>query len=363
MKLTKSLFMLCAAGLSLCACNSDDIKDQLPEGNGRVEVRIVPPAVVTRATQSELTAGTDGKLTVTGKYTVILTHNGGETMTEYIEAGAANKVALFENVTSPTKVTVELNGGLAEYTTAITADQGSLAAESVPAYGETSQFSVQSTTTTQSGTTTTYLAQVTMAIPFARLEVGPISLKAGENGFSKLTVGGVYLDDLRNRGGRYNGGKFECAASSTIEYQFGATENQFGTGVEAILKDPASSANFLTAPLPATGVYAYNFFGATSEDAGQKDKNPTFKIYFDATQIKDQEHLAATPRYAMIKAYKKSGAEISLQNGKIYQIVGVEILDENIVADEEGAAVEYNVSVEVIEAAWTIEAITADWAQ
>lgn len=362
MKLTKSLFMLCAAGLSLCACNSDD-KLQVPEGNGKVEVRIVAPTVDTRATISKLTSGTDGKLVLTGEYTVTLTHNGGQTMTATIEEDAVSKVALFENVTSPTKVTVSLNGGLAEYTTAITAAQGSLAAESVPAYGETSQFSVQSTTTTQSGTTTTYLAQVTMAIPFARLEVGPISLKAGENGFSKLTVGGVYLDDLRNRGGNYNGGKFECAASSTTEYQFGATENQFGTGVEAILKDPASSADFLTASLPATGVYAYNFFGATSENVASAGLNPTFKIYFDATQIKDQEHLAATPRYAMISKYMKGGNEIALQNGKIYQIVDVEILDENIVADEEGAAVEYNVSVEVIEAAWTIEAITADWAQ
>lgn len=361
MKLRKSLFMLCAAGLSLCACNSDD-KLQVPEGNGKVEVRIVAPTVATRATQSELTEGTDGKLTVTGAYTVILTHNGGQTITETIAEGAANKVALFENVTSPTKVTVSLNGGLASYTTAITAEQGSLAAASVPAYGETTQFSVKETTTSQTGTTTTYLAEVTMAIPFARLEVGPISLKDDEDGFSTLTVGGVYLDDLRNRGGNYNGGKFDCAASSTIEYQFGATENEFGTGVQAILKD-ASSANFLTATLPATGVYAYNFFGATSEDVASAGLNPKFKIYFDATQVTGQEHLAATPRYAMISQYKKGGNEIALQNGKIYQIKDIEIIDENIVADEEGAAVEYNVSVEVIEAAWTIETITADWAQ
>lgn len=361
MKLTKSLFMLCAAGLSLCACNSDD-KLQMPEGKAKVEVRIVPPTVATRATQSELTTGTDGKLTVTGAYKVILTDATGD-HEETIQAGVANKVAVFENVTSPTRVTVSLNGGAASYTTAITAAQGALDANSVPAYGETSQFSVKETTTTQSGTTTTYLAQVTMAIPFARLEVGPISLKEGENGFSKLTVGGVYLDDLRDRGGNYNGGKFECAASSTNEYQFGATENQFGKGVEAILKDPASSANFLTAPLPATGVYAYNFFGATSEDAGSAGMNPKFKIYFDATQVTGQEHLAATPRYAMISSYKKGGNPIALQNGKIYQIEDIEIIDENIVADEEGAAIQYNVEVQVTEAFWTIEEITADWAQ
>ena len=361
MKTLRNLFLACA-GLLVCACNNDN-EPQIPEGKARVEVRIVPPTVATRATQAAATTGTDGKLTVTGAYTVTLTHNGGAVLTETIEAGAAQKVATFEDVTSPTKVTVSLNNGQPSYTAAIDATLGTTAANAVPAYGETSQFSVKETTTSQSGTTTTYLASVTMAIPVARLEVGNISLKNGEDNFSTLTVGGVYLDDLRNRGGNYNAGKFECAATSTLEYQYGATENQFGTGVQAILKDDVSSVNFLTATLPATGVYAYNFFGATSEDAGQKAYNPSFKIYFNATQVTGQAHLAATPRYAMIKSYKKGSSEISLQNGKIYQIVGVEIIDENIVADEEGAAIQYNVEVQVTEAAWTIETITADWAQ
>ena len=361
MKTMRNLFLLCA-GLSLFACSSSDNEPQIPEGKAKVEVRIVPPTVATRATQDAVTAGTDGKLTVTGAYTVTLTDATGD-HEETIQAGAVNKVVVFNNVTSPSKVTVSLNDGEASYTSAITTALGELPAASVPAYGETTQFSVKETTTSQTGTTTTYLAEVTMAIPFARLEVGPISLKAGEVGFSKLTVGGVYLDDLRNRGGNYNGGKFNCAATGTIEYQFGANENQFGQGIQAILKDPASSANFLTATLPASGVYAYNFFGATSEDAGSAGLNPTFKIYFDATQVTGQEHLAATPRYAMISRYKKGGNPIALQNGKIYQIEDIEIIDENIVADEEGAAIQYNVEVQVTEAFWTIEDITADWAQ
>lgn len=361
MKTLKSLFMLCA-GLSFCACSSDN-EPQIPEGKAKVEVRIVPPTVATRTTQDAATAGTDGKLTVTGDYTVTLTHSNGTEVSQTIAANAADKVTTFDNVTSPTKVTVSLNSGLASYTSAITVEQGALAADAVPAYGETSSFSVKETTTTASGTTTTYLASVTMAIPFARLEVGNITLKDDEDGFSTLTVGGVYLDDLRDRGGDYSNGMFECAAATTIEYQYGETENLYGTGVQAILKDDASSADFLTATLPATGVYAYNFFGATSEDAGQKAYNPSFKIYFSATKVTDQEHIDATPRYAMIKSYKKNDTEISLQNGKIYQIVGVEIIDENIVADEEGAAVQYNVEVQVTEAAWTIETITADWAR
>lgn len=365
MKLRKSLFMLCAAGLSLCACNSDDIKEQLPEGNGKVEVRIVAPTVDTRATISNLTTGTDGKLVLTGEYTVILTDaEGSETKT--IEAGSTTKSVLFENVNSPQKVTVSLRSGVNEYTTAIDATLGNTAAAEVPAYGETTDFVVKSTTTSQSGTTTTYQANVTMAIPVARLEIGNIKLKTGEDDFSTLTVGGVYMDDLRNRGGLYNSatGYFECQAASLKEYQFGANEDQYGLGEEAVLKNSVT-ADFKTATIPATGYYAYNFYGATP---GSSDisKNPSFKIFFTETVLTGEEHIAPIPRYAMITKYKASNAAeapaIALQNGKIYQITEVILVDENLRADEEGQEILYNVEVVVKEAAWTIETIYADWA-
>lgn len=367
MKLTKSLFMLCAAGLSLCACNSDDIKDQLPEGNGKVEVRIVAPTVDTRATISNLTSGTDGKLVLTGEYTVKLTDaDGVETKT--IEAGSSTKSVLFENVNSPQKVTVSLRSGGNEYTTAIDATLGNTAAAEVPAYGETTDFVVKSTTTSQSGTTTTYQANVTMAIPLARLEIGNIKLKALEDDFSTLTVGGVYMDDLRDRGGLYNPAKgyFECQASSNLkEYQFGANEDQYGLGVEAVLKNSVT-ADFLTATIPATGYYAYNFYGATP-GSSDVSKNPSFKIFFNETVLTGEEHIDPIPRYAMITRYKASSAvdapAIALENGKIYQITEVTLVDENLRADEEGQEILYNVEVVVKEAAWTIETIYADWAQ
>lgn len=366
MKLTKSLFMLCAAGLSLCACNSDDIKDQLPEGNGKVEVRIVAPTVDTRATISNLTSGTDEKLVLTGEYTVTLTDAEGDE-TKTIAAGASEKSVLFEDVNSPKKVTVSLRSGVNEYTTAIDATLGNTAAAEVPAYGETTVFDVLSTTTDASGTTTTYQANVTMAIPLARLEIGNIKLKAGEDDFSTLTVGGVYMDDLRNRGGLYNPtkGYFECQAASLKEYQFGATEDQYGLGETAILKD-AASGNFKTNTYPTSGFYAYNFYGATP---GTSDisKNPSFKIFFTETVLTGEEHIDPIPRYAMITKYKASNAAeapaIALENGKIYQITEVILVDENLRADEEGKEILYNVEVVVKEAAWTIETIYADWAQ
>ena len=42
MKTLKSLLMLCA-GLSFCACSSDN-EPQFPEGEGMVEVKIVSPS-------------------------------------------------------------------------------------------------------------------------------------------------------------------------------------------------------------------------------------------------------------------------------------------------------------------------------
>lgn len=364
MKLTKSLFMLCAAGLSLCACNSDD-KLQVPEGNGKVEVRIVAPTVDTRATISNLTSGTDGKLVLTGEYTVTLTDAEGEE-TKTIEAGSDDKSVLFEDVNSPKKVTVSLRSGDNEYTTAIDATLGNTAAAEVPAYGETTVFDVLSTTTSQSGTTTTYQANVKMAIPLARLEIGNIKLKAGEDNFSTLTVGGVYMDDLRNRGGLYNPAKgyFECQATSLKEYQFGANKDQYGLGDEAVLKNSVT-ADFLTATVPATGYYAYNFYGATP-GSSDVSKNPSFKIFFNETVLTGEEHIDPIPRYAMITKYKASNAvdapAIALENGKIYQITEVTLIDENLRADEEGQQILYNVEVVVQEAVWTIETIYADWA-
>ena len=67
MKLTKSLFMLCAAGLSLCACNSDENVNQLPDGVGMVEVKVYSPETKT------VTSGSDGAtIVVSGDIIVTL---------------------------------------------------------------------------------------------------------------------------------------------------------------------------------------------------------------------------------------------------------------------------------------------------
>ena len=185
MKTLKSLLMLCA-GLSFCACNSDN-DNVLPEGTGKVVVKIVPPTTRAEKPFSE------GSVAITGTYDItLLAAKGGDTK----EDVAVGSEIVFPNVVSPTKVIVSLNDGLKEYTTAIDATLGNVDPTAAPAYGETTTFN----TSTDANSNTIYTATVNMAIPVARLEIGKISFTAANSVFDVLTVGGVYMDNLRNRG-------------------------------------------------------------------------------------------------------------------------------------------------------------------
>lgn len=374
MKLTKGLFLLCA-GLSLYACSSDDeVTNQLPEGEGIVEVRIVPPTIARAVTGATTDSDSDNKVTLTGTYKVKLEAvSGGKTIE--LTPSETLQVATFTGVTGPKKVIVTLNDGVADYTNASIdtlniKSSSHITADKVPAYGETIVFNKQSTTTTTEGkVTTTYGAEVQMAIPVARLEIGTISLSSEATGFSKLQVGGVYLDKLRSKGSKYSNGKFEeqAMASDTTDYQFSDTENQFGNGVKYVLGDVVTNVDLKTenAVLPETGkVYAYNFFGATpAESPSASAVNPQFKIYFSETKLTEESDSAQTlPRYAMITKYKSGDNDIVLENGKIYRITDVELKDANIVGDEENKEVEYNVEVTVTEAVWEIVSTTGVWA-
>lgn len=363
MKLTKSLFMLCAAGLSLCACNSDD-KELFPEGEGRVEVTIVSPQ--TRAT-TDSPSELNSIITVTGTYTVTL-HAASGVQTKEIADGT--KKAVFSNVVSPTKVTVKLNEGKPSYEAS---EITNLQQEptSIPVYGETSSFGTGPTSVVDGKNVTTYTANVTMAIPVARLEIGTIAFDNTNNTFTILEAGGVYLDKLRNNGSIYQSGKFVEQATGVQDYQFGTTD-QFGKGETAILKDGASVDMLgVGALLPATGkVYAYNFFGATptttplTGDAltNALAKNPQFKIYFSSSKTSSEAN--SSPRYAMITKYKSSVDSeqgIVLENGKVYRIVDVTLAEKNVILDEENNTV-YEVEVVVEEAKWSVAQTYADWA-
>lgn len=376
MKLTKSLFMLCAAGLSLCACNSDDIKDQMPEGPGMVEVSVINPFATTKA------AATSGStVNIQGTLTVTLT-DANTTFTQTLTIGAGDaattKTAKFWNVVNPQKVTASINGGIASYTaidiTQKTGDGGNLQADPqfIPAYGETESFNPNGSITATDEDAevagngykdgdvgksfTKYNAAITMAIPVARLEVGPITHFPHTEDvcdFSELKIAGVYLDKVSPRGNSY--------ASNT--YAKTALAEEY-TEDDAILKDfletPAAFSSNTFYP-DEEEVYAFNFFAGS--------QNPIFKVYFSSAKFatgaqKDQEREG----WAMITRYKKWNTEtskyddVTFENGKIYQITDVKLKDENIVGDEENDAI-YGVEVTVTEAVWEVVRIEADWAQ
>ncbi len=386
MKLTKSLFMLCAAGLSLCACNSDENVNQLPDGVGMVEVKVYSPE-----TKAVTTGSSDGTIQVTGDITVTLyadfmdSTGTNRTATEKsVVLNAGNNTAKFWNVKNPSKVTASVNGGIDSYsTTLITqsdkdATGGNLQADpaNIPAYGEAqpglsnnsqapnlkggdADEKVNANEGDDSKTYQVYTANITMKIPVARLEVSGLSLKSG-SAYTSLALDGVYLDKITTNGPTWNTDGFKTFESDPQDYAFTAGA---GTGVEAILKDPVGE-DFVSGTYPATGVYAYNFYGAPEEtddtEANATAYNPSFKMYF-RTGTKNPDNVIY-PRFAFIKKFKdEDGDPVVLENGNVYKIIAAELSDENIIGDEGGNTL-YGVDVTVQKASWTVQTIKADWA-
>lgn len=384
MKLTKSLFMLCAAGLSLCACNSDEKVNQLPDGVGMVEVKVYSPE-----TKAVTDGSTGDAIEVTGPITVTLRADFMNAAgTEVIETektvtlDAGNNTAKFWNVKNPTKVTASVNGGIKTYaSTAINAAAMQVAPASIPAYGEaTPNLSNNSQSPNLEGaadekvnanagdnnkTYQVFTANIAMKIPVARLEVSGLSLKSGSK-YTSLTLGGVYLDHISVNGpswGDEDDG-FKTFACSPVDYAFAATGA--GTGAEAILKD-ALGAEFASGTFPTgSEVYAYNFYGAPEgtivNAANAEIYNPSFKMYFSGGSYTGANPVIY-PRFAFIKKFKDTeGNTIVLQNGNVYRIIAAELSDENIIGDEGGNTL-YGVDVTVTKASWTVQTIKADWAQ
>lgn len=383
MKMNK-FFMLGLAGLAFAACNNEEeLSNQLPEGTGAVTINIVSPAM----TRSVETGTTDNSVTVTGPVTITLaatTGGGSITLTEQ-ELAAQNSVT-FWNVESPTKVTVTMNNGKNSYTSDAPTVFEDVAPASIPAYGETSSFTLTSETaspgdkggsdyeTGANGSDNSKVyqlctASVQLAIPVARLEVSGIqhitgSHLEGDCAYNTLTIAGVYLDNVyaTGNGVAYANGAFSCASGTPTDYSY---DGVHGTGSEAIWKDAAVTTDFLSVdavwPETAGEAYSYYFFGADGAE-----NLPKFKIYFSESEAKDTDSPLPAPRYAMITKYKETaengGSEITkFEPGHIYRITSAQLSDENIIGDEGGNTL-YGVEVTVEEATWTVKTIDAEWA-
>lgn len=394
MKMNK-FFMLGLAGLAFAACsNEEDAINGAIEGAGAVSIKIVNPAL-TRAIDPATPEATKSVTVVPTEDVIIklTAATGGGEITLTPEEWNAGKEVTFWNVTSPTGVTVTMNGGEPSYD-AINITGGTpelqVLPENIPVYGSatitaanltgnedtpTSANDDHETGATQddvnNGTVfQMYEATVNLTIPVARLEVSNIT-KADGNFFETLMLGGVYMDNLKATG-----------SSARANYYFVDGEG-IGTGVSPLktVIDPAE--NFLAEngvwPGKITvdeeevdGAYAFNFYGATADEiAGAETSdakqalNPKFKLYFPTATSSSEQ--IQQPRYAMITKYYTQGedgtqTDVVMQNGHIYRITDVALDDENIIPNEDGVEV-FGVAVTVVEATWYTVDIDAEWAQ
>lgn len=397
MKLRKSLFMLCAAGLSLCACNSDDIKDQMPEGYGAVTIKIVDPstrAIVNGSGTSKITV--EGDIYVTLSYTldgvktatkkITYDYDGGKYTIDGNEFTTENPEVTFYNIGTPNSVTVSMNGGVASYndiaingTTSYTAGEypaveGDMQAlpASIPVYG-TSETFTKSGEVIKDGQTEYIEYESTVdlanAIPVARLEVqieaGSEILNDTENKFGSVAIQGAYLDDILVK---------PNDTKTTNYYLIGdasATKKADGEGnaANAILADSyetpyysLSAGTFAPAKQgDVSQYYAYNFYPATTA--------PKFKLCLNVTKADGATDEIPTTQYAIISNYtyaandygKVEGSNVTFEKGYIYIITGLELNADNIQIDEEGQELAFALTAIVKRAQWTPLAINATW--
>lgn len=410
MKLNK-FFMLGMVGLAFAACSNEEDAVSFPDGGGAVTVKLVNPSVLTK-TVTDPTEG-NGNVTITGDITISLydnqTDNVSQTMTLHSTSITNATELTFWNVTSPKKITVSINGGTNSYT-GISIEGLQDDPANIPAYGQTEHFTLTETMDspnpdnaynadqkkgTESGAKSgdenkkyqIYTAKVTMAIPVARLEVSGIKHKghpqtaSGDDcEYAKLTIKGVYMDNLYTLGGEYSE-NYDANATDFYNSIFGngtsiqdycwEANKGLGTGLTAILKDEITAndepgEDFLEEnaswPVDAADgtpqAFAYNFYPASGIE-----NMPKFKIYFDTSVSSDPANPKPAPRFAMITKYKKENGEdlTAFEPGKIYRITNAELVDGNIIGDEGGNTL-YGVEVTVKQAEWSVVKITADWA-
>ena len=390
----KSLIMFSAAALAFAACSNDEdvMNGSSFDGPGAVSVKITT-ADLTRAAGAATPGDNGSKVDIKGTLSVTLTGTGlnNAPYSETIEIDAEkldqDTKLTFWNVAKPEKLTVSINNGKADYSketneTTLTAMQ--VAAENIPAYGETSNFTKSERSgspvlgndndTLENGTEQganegdqnktyqLYTATVKMAIPVARLEVSNIMhvKHAGEPDdvcqYATLIANGTYMDNIAYVGGTYDSeSSVYSKAGAGNDYSF---DGQHGTGTIAPLRDVIgedAGQSFLDGQ-KLDGSFTYNFF--------VNGDNPIFKIYFGTATAVPGADPVNEPRYAMITKYKKAGSEdaVTFEAGKIYRITEATLYDKNIVGDEGGNTL-WGVEVTVEEAQWEIVDIEADWAE
>lgn len=379
MKISKSLF-LAFAGLGLFACSNEDVTEGGVQGNSSVTVKVNLPQLLTESRSGDgITAGKETTGT-TGDQTPVVIGEKGVTVTLYAASGTTEETLsmdgsstltgsfTFQNVRTPQRVEVSVNGGTV---TDLSIDQINEAGLAAPLYATSSDF--------QAGEDgKSYTISVTPQPRYARLELSGITHDTdhgtGSCIFKEAKLAGLFLDNVWVT---------EKSAAGMVNVADNA--GIWDKIREADYASPtwsAINADFLAASAtwPVAGnCYAYSLFGET--------QLPSVVFVLDGTTLKFNDgvqmagYTSGADLYARVSKFKinkpadwdqkkeeyktkygvdDNGQFISFKAGNIYQISDIAIPDKAW-GTTPGGGTDVSVTATVNVLPWTVVEGTVEW--
>lgn len=379
MKISKSLF-LAFAGLGLFACSNEDVTEGGVQGNSSVTVKVNLPQLLTESRSGDgIVAGAETEGT-TGSQTPVVIGEKGVTVTLYSASGTSSPqtvqmsgsdiqtgIATFQNVRTPQRVEVSVNGGTV---TDLSIDQINEAGLAAPLYATSSDF--------QAGEDgKSYTISVTPQPRYARLELSGITHDTdhgtGSCIFKKAKLAGLFLDNVWVT---------EKSADGIVN-----VANNAGIWDNIKKADYASptwsaiDADFLaSATWPVEGnCYAYSLFGETQLPSVVFVLDGTTLQFNDGVQMAG--YTSGADLYARVSTFKinkpadwdqkkeeyktkygvdDNGQFISFKAGNIYQISDIAIPDKAW-GTTPGGGTDVSVTATVNVLPWTVVEGTVEW--
>lgn len=345
--------MFSAAALAFAACSNEEENAMVADGTAAVQINLVQPGTRAIAPGTSGEEGVD-KVKVTGDITVRITNGDGTTQQQTLSAGET--AYTFYGVSGLKKVEAWVNGGdqISDGTTLETVNADGLVQDpaTIPAYGaQEKAFQLTDEEKQYQGKTYKMYEDVTvnLEIPVARLEVSGIKHVDEGNAciYSALSFDAIYLDHVKATKG----------AENMTNYVYPAAEGSMPALIDEITAPnndfKAAGAVWPAVETPAKA-YVYHFFPNNANEM------PLLKLCFKNADRADGT-VINEPRYAIVKTFN-GRTDFEFKAGVIYRITDVQIADKNIGPNEEHQDEDvYAVDVTVVEAAWDIENLEAEW--
>lgn len=380
MKISKSLF-LAFAGLGLFACSNEDVTENGGiQGNSSVTVKVNLPQLLTESRSGEgIEAGKETAGT-TGDQTPVVIGEKGVTVTLYAASGTTEETLsmdgsstltgsfTFQNVRTPQRVEVSVNGGTAKDLSIGEINTAGLAA---PLYATSSDFMAG-----EDGKN--YTISVTPQPRYARLELSGITHDTGHGTgsciFKEAKLAGLFLDNVWVTE-KSDAGMVDVAANAGIWDQI-ATDDYASPTWSSI------GADFLvtSATWPVAGnCYAYSLFGETQLPSVVFVLDGTTLQFNDGVQMAG--YTSGADLYARVSTFKinkpadwdqkkeeyktkygvdDNGQFISFKAGNIYQISDIAIPDKAW-GTTPGGGTDVSVTATVNVLPWTVVEGTVEW--